>query len=617
MKRSRIILLLLLLVRGSLQAQPYTDSLFTFSSPLPPSAIQGHIPTIRYSAHGPERIDFGIARPGRWYYLLIKTSVPAQEQYVLSIDNTSIDEVRLFSFDNQQPGSNAYTGGNLVPYQSGRRYVWHTLALPENQRENLVLAAFFDRGKNINLDYQLLPEAALDRLQTVYDRLIWFYLGMVSLIIMTVVFGWLVLRNISLRYYALYLASLTAWVLAHYGYLYPFFYPRLPAFNAIAKPLITSCSLLFICCLVRHLFSQHLRSDRLSRLLLHYMIAAGIAMPASFILFMLLPWQSGAETVFNVAWHICFMASFGCLLLVLIRLFDKSRTAKLFALAIAVVAAMSVYQAVSNSGILFNHSLNEHGILLSSIIEILVLSYAVFVSVRQERQQVMAQISQLEDAHLQTLTQLVTVQDNERKRIAGELHDSIGPMLAAIKINFQRIATQKLQEKPLDELIGKTTDIIDNSMQEIRNISHQLMPKELINKGLALSLTEYIQNLQEVNNIPIHFTHNISVSLQKDVLLNVYRIMSELLVNAARHSQAAQITASIATPNGRIEAMVKDEGLGFDPLEANDLSSLGLKSIRSRVEYLKGSLQIASAAGQGTCVVISIPQAAAPPGTAS
>lgn len=607
MKRTRIIaaLLLLLLADNNLPAQPCTDSLFCFSSLLSPSVIQAHFPTVHYTAHREERIDFGIARPGQWYYLLIKTVAPTRENYVLTIDNTSIDEVWLFSIINGKAG-NLYIGGNRVPYQAGRRYVWHTLGLPAGQRENLLLAAFSDNGKNLSLNYHVFTKPDLDRLSTVYNRLIWFYLGMVSLIMTAVIFGWFILRNQSLVYYALYLASLSAWILAHYGYLYPLLYPRSPVLNTVVKPFVTSCSLLFMCCLARQLFSSHLDRDTLSRRILNSMIAAGMAMPASFLLFILLPQRPGVSIPFNVAWHFYFVASFISFLFVLARLFGKSTMAKLFALAMTVMTAMSIYQALSNSGVFFNHSLNEHGILLSSIAEILVLGYAIFTGMRDEHRQVLAQMATLENAHLQTLTQLVTVQDNERKRIAGELHDSIGPMLAAIKINFQRIATLRSREQALDELVGRTGDIIDNSMQEIRNISHQLMPKELNSKGLAVSLAEYIHNLEEINHIPIHFTHNITVSLQKDVQLNVYRIMSELLLNAARHSGTSRISASIATPNGQIEAVVEDKGIGFNPALCND-SSLGLKNIRSRVKYLKGRLQINTSAGQGTIIAVTIP----------
>jgi signal transduction histidine kinase len=182
-------------------------------------------------------------------------------------------------------------------------------------------------------------------------------------------------------------------------------------------------------------------------------------------------------------------------------------------------------------------------------------------------------------------------------------------MLAAIKINFQRVVKKTPGRAP-DTLIAKTEDIIDSSMAEIRNISHQLMPKGLAAKGLAASLSEYIYNLREVYHIPVHFKHNITAALNKDVQLNVYRIISELVLNGAKHSKASCISASVETPEGNITIVVQDDGQGFDPVQISD-ASLGLKNIESRVEYLKGNIQIKSAPGKGTCITIVIPQGVA------
>jgi len=244
--------------------------------------------------------------------------------------------------------------------------------------------------------------------------------------------------------------------------------------------------------------------------------------------------------------------------------------------------------------------------LLASIAEMLVLTFATFRSIWEDKKRISLHVTQLEEVHSRTLAQLVAVQDNERKRIAGELHDSIGPMLAAIKINFQRVV-KKARDKVPGALISTTEDIIDGSMAEIRNISHQLMPKGLSAKGLAASLSEYIHNLREVYHVPIHFKHNITAVLHKDVQLNVYRIISELVLNAAKHSKASCITASVETPEGNIAVVVEDDGQGFDPVQISD-TSLGLKNIESRVEYLKGNIQIRSAPGKGTCITIMIPR---------
>jgi signal transduction histidine kinase len=236
------------------------------------------------------------------------------------------------------------------------------------------------------------------------------------------------------------------------------------------------------------------------------------------------------------------------------------------------------------------------------------LIFGVFLNIWEEKKMKSKQLSLLEDDQKKTLQKLIAIQDNERKRIAGDLHDSIGPMLAAIKINFLRIVKAKNENKISDTLVTETENIIDDSITEIRNISHQLMPKGLSSKGLISLLAEYFDDLQTVYNTCIHFTHRITVSLDRDVQLNVYRIISELLLNAAKHSSSKNITVSIETRDTETVVIINDDGKGFNATQKNN-SSFGLKNVESRVAYLKGKMHMQSLGGKGTFIKISFPHA--------
>jgi signal transduction histidine kinase len=384
-------------------------------------------------------------------------------------------------------------------------------------------------------------------------------------------------------------------------------YPRLPALNSIAKPLAISCSLLFFSMLLDMLFKQMLQKDKVSCSVLKYIRWLSIAILFTLIIYLGLPKEKNIPTLFNVGWHSCFVVSFACILLVLVRLFKENAMARLFISAMTIMVAMAVQQVLSNAGFFYNYILNEHGMLLASLAEILMLAFAIFKNIWEARIRVSMHIAKLEEAHANAMKQLVEVQDNERKRIAGDLHDSIGPMLAAIKINFFRVVNVKTQNKATDELVTKTENIIDNTLSEIRNISHQLMPKELSSKGLAASVQEYINNLKKIYAAPIAFKHNITIVMPQHVQLNVYRIISELVLNAVKHSKSADITDFIETAEKNIIIIVKDNGPGFDIVQANNSSSLGLKNIKSRVAYLKGAIQITSVLQKGTHITITIP----------
>lgn len=601
-----VVLIGLSLAVGSPRAQTFLhDSIYIFSSPLSPENILLHPDTCHYVPYRGHKINFGLHTPNHWCYIIIKVESEGRSDYLLSIDNTSIDTVMLFELNPNGTKHLGYVGGNLIPYSDNRQFVWHTLPLSHVDGTTFYLAAFQDRGKNINVGYKITPREQLEKLYVQFDRIIWFYLGIAFLIFVVTVLGYFFLRSKAIGFYALYILCVTAWVLSHYGYLYPAFYPRVPVLNNIVKPMSILLALLFLTRVLQLIFASDFLKDKTSRIILKVLSRFGLLVLASMLLYPSIPHAYWMPSVFNLTWHSYFSFSFLCLILVLVRLFNKDITARLFALALGLVVLMSIQQTLSNSGYFYIPFLNNHGIVIASIAEMLLLTYAIFSNTGKERKRTALRLAQLRSEHAAALEQLVNVQDNERKRIAGELHDSIGPMLAAIKINFMRVAKSGIKRKDTDLLVTKTEEIIDGSIAEIREMSHQLMPKALLSDGLVVSLSNYFCDLREVYHIPIEFSHNITDSLQNDVQLNLYRIMCELVLNAVKHSGASVIRAELRIGDGSIALCVQDNGGGFNPARVKE-SSFGLRNIQSRAEYLKGAMHVETGEGKGTRIQITV-----------
>jgi signal transduction histidine kinase len=150
---------------------------------------------------------------------------------------------------------------------------------------------------------------------------------------------------------------------------------------------------------------------------------------------------------------------------------------------------------------------------MASLLEVLLLTFGIFYKLWEEKTGQEKELKIAESERARTLQMLIGVQEDERRRIAGDLHDSIGPMLAAIKINFMRMA--KAEPAAAEELGRKTETIIDDSLAEIRAISHRLVPKNLSSKGLITLLSDYFAGLEAMHAIRIHFTHQISVTFQR------------------------------------------------------------------------------------------------------
>jgi len=194
-------------------------------------------------------------------------------------------------------------------------------------------------------------------------------------------------------------------------------------------------------------------------------------------------------------------------------------------------------------------------------------------------------------------------QESERYRISKELHDGIGGALASIKLNLMN---QKHGNK---EGLKKVTADLDKTYQEVRSISHALTPPTLSNDAFVEVIRDFVSETAEYSNINIHlecYPEDTLNKLNKWIQTDLYRILQELVNNIIKHAEATSVTIDLAVYDNQINLMVEDNGKGFDASEKP--VGIGLKNIRSRVEQIKGTMDIDSKKGRGTIVNIFIPE---------
>ena len=590
--------------------EPFRDSSYSFKSRLGPTQINISSADTRVTYNPSRYFDFGITTEEYCYILIKLKGEVFQSQYVLSIDNTSLDSVMIFHVE-ESDLKLLYLGGNNMNYDQNRNYVWHTLPLSIDSTSNYYLVAIKARGKNVNVSYKITTTSALQKLYERYLDLEHFYFGVVALIMVILLVSFVLFRRIELLYYIGYILFVTAWILSHYGYLFPLVFPEVPELNDIVKSIASLMAGFFMICLLRVLFKR-LLNDRLIDKMFFWINLAILLFVAVACIHLLSPFSPGVLVVFNIIWHALLFLINSTLILMIILFFRKDLTMKIFSLGIGITMIMVTVQIFVSSGFMRNDFLLDHGLLLANLLEIVILTFGLGHQILNETREKDRQLNILESDQRKTLQQLITIQDTEQKRIAGELHDSIGPLLSALKINFNRtvkfLSVDNNLEKSgsTNELISKTDNIIDESIYEIRTIAHKLMPRGLSSKGLIGMLSDYFDNLESVHNIKISFAHNISLSLDQEVQLHLYRMISELVLNAAKHSGGDLIRVSIDTLPTETVLLVQDNGKGIDKMKNNG-DSIGLKNIESRVEYLKGRLEIQSNPGEGTSVKVLIP----------
>lgn len=192
-----------------------------------------------------------------------------------------------------------------------------------------------------------------------------------------------------------------------------------------------------------------------------------------------------------------------------------------------------------------------------------------------------------------------STQDQERKRIAQDLHDGMGTLLSAAKLKLSG-----MNEKE-ESAIGETIQILDEAVSELRNISHNIMPATLSRIGLVGALQNFFGR---VTNPGITFNfihHGFTGRIEEEKEMIVYRVILELVNNAVKHSGATAVTIQLVKYPDHINLIVEDNGRGM-PKDATASDGIGLKSISSRISYLNGTFTLDTGGG-GTTAIIDIP----------
>ena len=580
------------------------DSIAIITTSDRPEQVIQHInfSSLHFAKASGNRVNFGMAGNEYKFIVLKINAPPNREDLFLSIDNTSLDTVAVYKLENNLTGILMYRAGMLIPYDRENKYVWHRVPVETNHSPSYYLIAMKAAEKNINVHFELLSNDELQEKYFHHTQIVYFYMGVVCLIITIILLAFFVFRRKVLAAYVGYLVCTFTWILSHYGYLFPFVYPSLHMINTIIRPVSSIGACYFLLLVMSLVFSQRLQTRKkflkFTRMMLHILPVSIICM----LLFSITGLPYIIEDILLVAWHAVLILSLCLIAMTPIFFIQYGATAKIFSIAMIVICAMTVVQLIANSGIINNYFIEEHGISLGSLLENIILAYGLFYNLFQERKQREEQVLALEMEQAETLKKLIAVQDNERKRIAGDLHDNIGPLLAALKINFNRIINSK---KGANGLVQETEDIIDNSILEIRDIAHNLMPKCISSKGLINALQDYFESMETLYHKPIIFTHQVQSIFLPDMQMNIYRIVCELVLNAAKHSNANTIKVSLIAGEKIIEVYIFDNGQGF--MAAKQKNSIGLQSAESRVNYLNGKFSLQSEQGKGTTINIEVP----------
>ena len=215
----------------------------------------------------------------------------------------------------------------------------------------------------------------------------------------------------------------------------------------------------------------------------------------------------------------------------------------------------------------------------------------------------------LKEQELTSINAMVDGQEKERKRIAEDLHDNLGSVLATLKLHFENLKmnreTQKIDQ---ETLFNKTENLIDEAYLKVRSIAHAKNAGVLANQGLLIAIKTMAEKISSADKIKIEvIDYGLDQQLDNSFEISIFRIIQELVTNIIKHADANNATINISLYDKNLNIIIEDDGKGFEFNKLILKKGMGISSIITRVEHLEGNFEVDSTKGKGSSIIINIP----------
>ncbi len=251
--------------------------------------------------------------------------------------------------------------------------------------------------------------------------------------------------------------------------------------------------------------------------------------------------------------------------------------------------------------------LNYFLITATSILLLLALSFYRNFKQKQKLQQ--QRINELETEKQLTATEAVLKgEDQERTRLAKDLHDGLGGMLSGIKYSLNTMKGNLIMTPENAQAFERSMDMLDSSIKEMRRVAHNMMPEALVKFGLDTALKDFCNDINQSGALMVNYQSigMVHATIDQTTAITIYRVVQELINNTMKHAAAKTAIVQLSKIDGQLSVTVEDDGKGFDPLVLKNAKGIGWTNIQSRVDFLKGQLDIRSEIGKGTSVHIEL-----------
>lgn len=230
-------------------------------------------------------------------------------------------------------------------------------------------------------------------------------------------------------------------------------------------------------------------------------------------------------------------------------------------------------------------------------------------NLRQKQKLQQQRIIELETQQKLTATEAVLKgEEQERTRLAKDLHDGLGGMLSGIKYSLSNMKGNLIMTPDNAQAFERSMDMLDSSIKEMRRVAHNMMPEALVKFGLDTALKDFCNEINQTGALSVNYQ---SIGLENEMIeqttaVTIYRIVQELINNTLKHAAAKKAIVQVTKSDRHLSVTVEDDGRGFDINILKQALGIGWSNIQNRVEFLKGTLDVQSEKDRGTSVHIEM-----------
>lgn len=537
------------------------------------------------------------------FWIALAADTLATEE-VLLVHNAAINYLEWYRITPEgQPDSIAFTG-DCRPF-SQRPVAYNYFALPLQPRARLYLLKIDKHFESLQAPLQLVSRNQLTETMAQESLVNGLLAGVVLLMVLFGCFLFVTTKDQLYIWYALYVFCLSMWIWSDKGLGFQYLWPSSVYFPNRSRPFFLGATLLVSIQFLQLFIGQ----EKESRLYRPMKIVQGCCI----LMLVLVLWpfdytRAGSFmlvflrfiTLLSIVYSVLYLGS------LLEKILQGSRLAKVYLCATLVLFAFSLAESLTHFGRpVLSPFLGRFGMFTGVVLEMMIIMFGMaerFNRYRKEREALLAEKSEEQKRLTDTI---VSVQENERKAVADQLHDEIGSLLSLASLNLDAAREkQGLESMAKMEQAGEVLQMVSHS---IRSISHQLSPLAIEQYGFRRAVENLAGMANQSGKIQVEL---VLIGFETDTGVSVnfrntlYRLVQELLQNVLKHAGAVHVLVQLIEHEDSIGLIVEDDGTGMKP-DKNGM--FFLRSVQSKVDYLEGQMVIESAEGRGTMVNIEIP----------